>query len=67
MRESKLQGLLGHRAADFGDAVADIDYCGLARRIEKLASIRRKKPAPFAADGDGKIPVKIARKKGGVV
>jgi hypothetical protein len=59
--------LLGHRPANFRDAVANVDDRGLARRIKKFASVRGKKPAAFSTDGDRHRLVKIARKKSGVV
>jgi hypothetical protein len=66
MCKREFRRLLGHGAAYFGNAVANVDDGGLACRIEKFASIRRKKPASFPTDGDGKRLVKTARKKSGV-
>jgi hypothetical protein len=38
--EREFRGLVGHRPADFGNAVANVNHGRLARRIEKFASIR---------------------------
>src|SRR5208282_798877 len=67
VRKRESRGLLGHRTADFGNAVADVDDRGLACCIEKFTSIRGKKPASFATDGHWDRLVKIARKKSGIV
>ena len=67
MRECELRGLLGHGAADFGDAVADVDDRGLACGIQKTAAIGRNNPAAFAAHGDGIILAEISRENAGVI
>jgi hypothetical protein len=67
VRECQLRGLLGHRTADFGDAVAYVDDGGLARCVEELSSVRGKKPRAFATNSEGIRLVKVARKKSGVV
>ena len=67
VRECQLRGLLGHRTADFGDAVAYVDDGRLACSVKEFSSVRRKKPRAFAASGDGIRLVKVARKESGVV
>ncbi len=42
VREGELRGLLGHGAADFRDAVTDVDYRGLARSVQKAPAVVRK-------------------------
>lgn len=37
--KGELRGLFGHSAANFGDAVADVDNGGLAGSIQKLAAV----------------------------
>jgi len=59
--------LLGHGAADFGDAVADADDGGLAGGVEVVAAVGGDDPAAFAADGDRIVLAKIAGKKRGGV
>ena len=59
--------LLGHGAADFGDAVADADDGGLAGGVEVAAASGIDDPAALAADGDRIIFAKIAGKKRGRV
>lgn len=61
MGEGELRGLRGHGAADFGDAMANIDDGGLARGIEESAPIGRKEAAAFSTDGGGERFVKMAR------
>jgi predicted metalloprotease with PDZ domain len=65
MGEGDAIGLLGHGAADFWDTVADADDGGLAGGVEVAAAIGGDDPAAFAANGDGIIFMKIARKKRG--
>jgi len=65
--ESDATRLLGHGAADFGDAVADADDRGLAGGVEVAAAVGGGDPAAFAADGDGIVFAKIAGKKRGGV
>src|SRR5712664_940598 len=61
VREGKLRGLLGHGAADFCDAVADVDYRGLARGIEIAAAVLIDDPAAFTADGERISSAEISR------
>lgn len=67
VREGELRGLFGHGAADFRDAVADVDDGSLTRGVEKLAAVLSKEPATFSAHSGGKIFLKISRKQRGVV
>ncbi len=67
VRESQLRGLLSHRSADLGNAVADVHDGCLACRVEELAPVRGKEPAAFATDGDRNRLLKVARKQSGVV
>lgn len=67
MRKSDLRRLFGHGAADFRDAVTDVDDSGLAGSIEEFAPVGGEDPAAFATDSDGEISVKMARKEGSVV
>src|SRR5229473_338447 len=66
VREGELRGLCGHGAADFGDAVADADYRGLAGSVEETAAILIDDPATFATGGDGIRLAKVSREEGGV-
>jgi hypothetical protein len=66
VREAQLRGLLGHGAADFGDAVADADYGGLAAGVEVTTAILIDDPAAVAANRDGILFAKISREEGGV-
>lgn len=59
--------LLGHSAADFGNAVADADDGGLAGGVEVAAAIGGDDPAAFTANGDRIVFAKIAGKKRGGV
>jgi predicted metalloprotease with PDZ domain len=56
-------GLLGHGAADFGNAVADADDSGLAGGVEVAAAVGGDDPAALAANGDRIIFAKIAGKE----
>ena len=64
--EGELRGLFCHGAADFGDAVADVDDRGLTGRVEKAAATLINNPAAFAADGEGIVYAEISRKQSGV-
>ena len=66
VREGELRGLLGHGTADFCDAVADVDYCGLAGGIEVAAAGLVNDPAALAADGDWVSISEISREERGV-
>jgi hypothetical protein len=46
--------------------VSDVDDCGLACSVEELATVRGKKPAAFATDGERERLLKVARKESGV-
>lgn len=46
-------GLLGHGAADFGDAVANTDDGGLAGSVKIAAAFGVDDPTAFAANSDG--------------
>jgi hypothetical protein len=50
--EGELGGLLGHGLADFGDAVTDGDYGGLAAGVEETSAGLVDYPTAFASDGD---------------
>lgn len=63
MGKGELRGLLGHGAADFRDAVADVNDGGLAGGVQEPAAVGGEKPGAFAANSDGKGFAKIARKK----
>jgi hypothetical protein len=64
VREGQLRRLLGHRAPDFGNTVADANDGGLSRRIKEFPPIRGKKPRALTTNGNGKDFLKIARKDG---
>lgn len=64
--KGELRGLLGHGAANFGDAVTDADDSGLPAGIEKEAAILIDEPAAFTANGDGIGLAKISREERGV-
>ena len=66
VREGELRGLLGHGTADFCDAMTDVDYCGLAGRIEIAAAGLVSDPAAFTADGEGVSFSEIPREERGV-
>jgi hypothetical protein len=66
VREGDLGGLIRYSAADFGDAVADVDDRGLTGRVEKVAATFVNDPAAFAADGEGIVYAEISRKQSGV-
>ncbi len=66
VREGELRGLLGHGAADFCDAVTDIDHGSLPAGVEITASVLIDDPAALAPDGDWVGFAKISRKQGGV-
>lgn len=62
-----LGGLRGHGVGDGLDAVADADDSGLARGIEIFLTVGGDDPGAFAANGDGKRFLEIARKESGRV
>ena len=66
VREGELRGLLGHGSADFCDAVADVDYRGLAGGIEVAAAGLINDPAALAADGERISFSEISREERGV-
>jgi len=66
VREGQLRGLLGHGTANFGDAVADADYGGLAAGVEKTTAASVDDPAAFASCPDRIVFAKISREEGGV-
>ena len=66
VREGQLRGLLGHGAADFGDAVADVYYRCLAAGVEVTTTILINDPAALAANNDGIVFAKISGEEGGV-
>jgi hypothetical protein len=66
VREGKLRGLLGHRPADFYDAVADVDYRGLAGGIEIAPAGVIDDPAAIASDCERVRFPKISGEEGGV-
>ncbi len=66
VREGELRGLLGHGAADFCDAMADVDYRGLAGGIEVAAAGLIDDPAAFTADGERVSFSEISREERGV-
>ena len=66
VREGELRGLLGHGAADFCDAMADVDYGGLAGGIEVAAAGVVSDPAALAADGERVSFSEISREERGV-
>ena len=66
VREGELRGLLGHGSADFCDAMTDVDYGGLAGRIEIAAAGLINDPAAFTADGERVNSMEISREERGV-
>src|SRR5262249_38730810 len=62
VRKSDLRCLLGHRAADLRDTVADADDGGLPRSVQQPATIGSENPGAFAANRDGQILLEISRK-----
>src|SRR4030081_2681457 len=66
VREGELRGLVGHGTADFCDAVAVVDYCGLAGGIEVAAAGLVDDPTALAADGDWVSISEISREERGV-
>src|ERR1700730_7081872 len=65
MSEADLRCLLGHRSANFGDSMPNVDHCSLPSRIKKTPSICGNNPAAFPADSYGVIFFKISRKDAG--
>src|SRR3989442_7511305 len=63
VREGELLCLLGHGAANRGNAVADAHYSGSARHIQIFFSINGEDVAPLTANSLGIILAKAARKK----
>src|SRR2546422_6746694 len=63
VREGELLCLLGHGAADRGDAVADAHHSGSARRIQIFFAVGGEDVAPLTANSLGIIFAKAARKK----
>ncbi len=61
--EGDLRRLFGHRAPDFGDAVADADDGGLAGSVEKPAAVGGENPGAFAANRDRQVFAKISGKQ----
>ena len=63
--EGQTGSLLGHGLADFGDAVTDADYRGLACGVEVSAPCSIDDPAALAANGDWESFAEIAREERG--
>ena len=66
VREGELGCLVGHGLADLGNAVADVDYGGLAAGIEVSPAGLVDDPAAFAANGSRIGFAKVSREERGV-
>jgi hypothetical protein len=58
--EGDFGGLLRHGLADFGYAVTDADYGGLAGSVEKASTGLIRYPTAFAANDDGIVLAEIS-------
>jgi hypothetical protein len=67
VREGQSRRLLGHRAPDFWNPMADANDRGLSRSIKEFPPIRGKKPRALTTNGHGKKCLKATRKDGVVV
>jgi len=62
VREGNLRGLLGHRASDFLNAMADAHHGGLPGRVQKSPALLVRDPAAFAANRNWENLFEIAGK-----
>jgi len=66
VRKGEPRGLLSHCTSDFGDAMADVDYRGLAAGVQIAAAALIDDPAALTANSDWIGLAEVSREERGV-